>query len=132
MNKVLEDLQKIGIVPVVVINDAKDAKPLAEALIKGGLPCAEVTFRTGAAAEAISIMTKTHPDMIVGAEGIFILADDLYRSTCAECFDLFRRSFIIVQKSVRFVELIEFIYEHNKSPLSLKELLHFLLYQMER
>ena len=49
MNQVLEALSKIGIVPVVVINDAKDAKSLAEALIKGGLPCAEVTFRTDAA-----------------------------------------------------------------------------------
>ena len=49
MNAVLEQLSKIGIVPVVVINDAKDAAPLAEALVKGGLPCAEVTFRTDAA-----------------------------------------------------------------------------------
>ena len=49
MNEVLEKISKIGIVPVVVLDDAKDAKPLAEALIKGGLPCAEVTFRTAAA-----------------------------------------------------------------------------------
>lgn len=41
MNEVLEKISKIGIVPVVVLDDAKDAKPLAEALIKGGLPCAE-------------------------------------------------------------------------------------------
>ena len=53
MNEVLEKISKIGIVPVVVLDDAKDAKPLAEALIKGGLPCAEVTFRTDAAAEAV-------------------------------------------------------------------------------
>ena len=48
MNEVLEKISKIGIVPVVVLDDAKDAEPLAEALIKGGLPCAEVTFRTAA------------------------------------------------------------------------------------
>ena len=46
MNEVLEKIQKIGIVPVVVLNDAKDAAPLAKALCDGGLPCAEVTFRT--------------------------------------------------------------------------------------
>ena len=46
MNKVLEEIKKIGIVPVVVLDDAKDAEPLAKALCEGGLPCAEVTFRT--------------------------------------------------------------------------------------
>lgn len=40
MNEVLEKIQKIGIVPVVVLNDAKDAEPLAKALCNGGLPCA--------------------------------------------------------------------------------------------
>ena len=67
MNAVLEQLQKIGIVPVVVINDAYDAKPLAEALIKGGLPCAEVTFRTAAAEESIRIISQNYPEMLVGA-----------------------------------------------------------------
>ena len=43
MNKVLEEIKKIGIVPVVVLDDAKDAEPLAKALCEGGLPCAEVT-----------------------------------------------------------------------------------------
>ncbi len=47
--------------PVVVLDDAKDAKPLAEALIKGGLPCAEVTFRTAAAEESIRIMASEFP-----------------------------------------------------------------------
>lgn len=51
MNKVLEEIKKIGIVPVVVLDDAKDAEPLAKALCEGGLPCAEVTFRTEAAEE---------------------------------------------------------------------------------
>ncbi len=39
-------IEELGIVPVVVLQDAKDAEPLARALCKGGLPCAEVTFRT--------------------------------------------------------------------------------------
>lgn len=67
MDKVLEQISKIGIVPVVKIDNAKDALPLAKALCAGGLPCAEVTFRTAAAAEAIEIMTKNFPDMCIGA-----------------------------------------------------------------
>ena len=67
MNEVLEKISKIGIVPVVVLDDAKDAKPLAEALVKGGLPCAEVTFRTAAAEESIRIMAREFPEMLVGA-----------------------------------------------------------------
>lgn len=67
MNKVLEQIQKIGIVPVVKLDRAEDALPLAKALCAGGLPCAEVTFRTDAAAEAIKIMTTNFPNMCVGA-----------------------------------------------------------------
>ena len=63
MNAVLEKIEKIGIVPVVVLNDAKDAEPLAKALCNGGLPCAEVTFRTEAAEESIRIMTEKFPEM---------------------------------------------------------------------
>ena len=67
MNAVLEKLNKIGIVPVVKIDRAEDAIPLAKALCAGGLPCAEVTFRTSAAAAAIKAMTENFPDMCVGA-----------------------------------------------------------------
>ena len=67
MNKVIEELSKIGIVPVIALDDAKDAEPLAKALIEGGLPCAEVTFRTAAAEEAIKIMAEKFPELVVGA-----------------------------------------------------------------
>lgn len=67
MSNVAETIRKLGIVPVVVLHDAKDAAPLAEALCEGGLPCAEVTFRTDAAAESIAIMTAKYPGMLVGA-----------------------------------------------------------------
>ena len=67
MNKVLEEIKKIGIVPVVVLDDAKDAEPLAKALCEGGLPCAEVTFRTEAAEESIHIISEKYPEMLVGA-----------------------------------------------------------------
>ena len=53
MNQILEQLGTYGIVPVVVLQDAAKAEPLAEALCKGGLACAEVTFRTDAAEESI-------------------------------------------------------------------------------
>ena len=67
MNEVLKQIEKIGIVPVVVLNDAKDAEPLGKALCEGGLPCAEVTFRTDAAEESIRIMSEKFPEMLVGA-----------------------------------------------------------------
>ena len=64
---VMKELSKIGIVPVIAINDAADAVPMAKALIEGGLPAAEVTFRTPCAAEAIKAMAEAFPEMIVGA-----------------------------------------------------------------
>ena len=67
MTEMMQQLKKIGIIPVVVLNDVKDALPLAERLMKGGLPCAEVTFRTDAAEESIRRIAKEFPDMIVGA-----------------------------------------------------------------
>ena len=56
MNTTLQKLEQFGIVPVVVLDDAADAAPLAKALCDGGLACAEVTFRTAAAEESIRIM----------------------------------------------------------------------------
>ncbi len=67
LDEIKEELRKIRIVPVVVIDDEAQAEPLAEALIKGGLPCAEVTFRTEAAAGAIKIMKAKYPELLVGA-----------------------------------------------------------------
>ena len=67
MTDMMKQLQKLGIVPVVVLDREEDALPLAEALVKGGLPCAEVTFRTAAAEGAIRKMAKAYPDMIIGA-----------------------------------------------------------------
>ncbi len=74
MNPVLEQIQKMGIIPVVVIDDVKDAKPLAKALCEGGLPCAEVTFRTAAAEESIRIMAEEFPEMLIGAGTVLTTA----------------------------------------------------------
>ena len=67
MTDMMLQLKKIGIVPVVVLNDADDALPLGECLMEGGLSCAEVTFRTAAAEESIRKLAKAYPEMIVGA-----------------------------------------------------------------
>lgn len=67
MKTLEEQFYDYAVVPVVVLNDAEDAAPLAEALVKGGLPCAEVTFRTEAAEESIRIMSEKYPEMLVGA-----------------------------------------------------------------
>ncbi|MBQ8317389.1 MAG: bifunctional 4-hydroxy-2-oxoglutarate aldolase/2-dehydro-3-deoxy-phosphogluconate aldolase [Lachnospiraceae bacterium] len=80
--KVLEQFSEVGIIPVVVLNDAKDAKPLGEALMEGGLPAAEVTFRTEAAEESIRIMAESFPDMLVGA-GTVLTKDQVDRAVNA-------------------------------------------------
>lgn len=67
MNQIIEEIGKIGIVPVIKINDAGKAVALANALNRGGIPCAEVTFRTSEAASAIKNMTSSDGRMIVGA-----------------------------------------------------------------
>lgn len=67
MEELLKQIEEIGIVPVVKIDREQDAVPLAKALCDGGLPCAEVTFRTGAAADAIEAMAREYPQMLIGA-----------------------------------------------------------------
>jgi len=64
---IIEEIEQIGIVPVVVIEDVENAVGLAKALMNGGLPCAEVTFRTKAAAESIRLIKEAYPEMILGA-----------------------------------------------------------------
>jgi len=63
----LNELAKRPIIPVIVIDDADDALPLAEALLEGGMDVIEVTFRTAAAAEAIERIGKKFPEMLLGA-----------------------------------------------------------------
>ncbi len=82
MHEVLEKIQEIGIVPVVVLEDAADAIPLAQALCDGGLPCAEVTFRTAAAEESIRKMSETFPEMLIGA-GTVLTTEQVDRAVAA-------------------------------------------------
>lgn len=67
MNSICVELSKIGIIPVITLDRIADAEPLCEALLDAGLPVAEFTFRTSAAEEAIGIIRKKYPEMIVGA-----------------------------------------------------------------
>lgn len=82
MKTMEKQLEEFGVVPVVVLEDVKDALPLADALVEGGLPCAEVTFRTEAAEESIRQMTKRYPDMLVGA-GTVLTIDQVNRAVDA-------------------------------------------------
>ena len=77
-----EQFKEYGVVPVVVLNDAKDALPLAKALVEGGLACAEVTFRTDAAEESIRLMSEAYPEMLVGA-GTVLTIDQVNRAVKA-------------------------------------------------
>ena len=63
----MKELYSIGLIPVIKIENPDDAVPLAKALIDGGLPAAEITFRTACAAEAIKNITEAYPEMLVGA-----------------------------------------------------------------
>lgn len=67
MENLIKKISDVGVVPVIKIDNAKDAIPLANALKKGGICCAEVTFRTDAAEEAIRLISQEFPDFLVAA-----------------------------------------------------------------
>ena len=64
---IFDDFYKIGVIPVLEIDSAENAKPLAESLLAGGLPIAEITLRTEASLESIRVIAREVPDVIVGA-----------------------------------------------------------------
>lgn len=82
MNEVLKKISTYGIVPVIKIDDVEKAVPLAKALCAGGLPVAEVTFRTAQAAEAIARIVKEVPEMLVGA-GTILTCEQVDRAIAA-------------------------------------------------
>ena len=79
---ILKQVSNIGIVPVIAIDDASKAVPLAKALAAGGLPAAEVTFRTAAAEDAIRAIVQEVPEMLVGA-GTVITTEQADRAMAA-------------------------------------------------
>lgn len=82
MSENLELIRRIGILPLVVLQDAEDALPLARALAEGGIPIAEVTFRTDAAEEAIARIAQGAPEVLVGA-GTVHTVDQAKRAVAA-------------------------------------------------
>ena len=74
MGTILDKIGELGVVPVIAIENAADAPQLGRALLAGGLPCAEITFRTAAAPEAIRLMTAECPDVMVGAGTVMTVA----------------------------------------------------------
>jgi 2-dehydro-3-deoxyphosphogluconate aldolase/(4S)-4-hydroxy-2-oxoglutarate aldolase len=83
---VLERIGELGVVPVVAIDDAAHAGPLGRALLDGGLPCAEITFRTPAAAAAIHAMVGAYPDMLVGAGTVLSVDQAQQAAQAGACF----------------------------------------------
>ena len=82
MNEILERIEKTGIVPVVVLEDAEKAVPVAKALQAGGIDCAEVTFRTAAAEEAIGRIAAECPSILLGA-GTVLSVDQVKKAVGA-------------------------------------------------
>jgi len=80
MNKeLLDKIGKLGVIPVIAIDSADAALPLADALIEGGLPVAEITFRTQAAAEVISVLAQKRPELLLGA-GTVLTPENVQRA----------------------------------------------------
>lgn len=80
--QITRDLRHLRIVPVIVIDDATNALPLADALTAGGLPCAEITFRTAGAADALRYIAGERPDMLIGA-GTVLTAEQAAKARSA-------------------------------------------------
>jgi 2-dehydro-3-deoxyphosphogluconate aldolase / (4S)-4-hydroxy-2-oxoglutarate aldolase len=77
--EIFQKIGKLRIVPVIAIDKAESALPLADALLEGGLPVAEITFRTEAASEVISKIAKERPDVLIGA-GTILTVDNLKKA----------------------------------------------------
>ena len=82
MSSVMDLIKEKRIVPVVKIDRVEDALPLAKALIDGGLPVAEITFRTDAAEESIRVIRENYPQMLCGA-GTVVNIDQAERAVAA-------------------------------------------------
>jgi len=83
----MEDiLRSLGVVPVVAIEHAADGLPLADALVAGGLPVAEITFRTAAGAEVIRQIAAERPDVLVGAGTVLTPEQAREAKACGAAF----------------------------------------------
>jgi 2-dehydro-3-deoxyphosphogluconate aldolase/(4S)-4-hydroxy-2-oxoglutarate aldolase len=81
-DSIFQTIARCGVVPVIAIESAEAALPLADALLEGGLPVVEVTFRTAAAAEVIALLSQRRPELLVGA-GTVLTQANLEAATAA-------------------------------------------------
>ncbi|OON38691.1 2-dehydro-3-deoxyphosphogluconate aldolase [Izhakiella australiensis] len=88
MSGIFERIAAIGVVPVIAIDRVQDALPLADALLEGGLPLAEITFRTEAAAQAIAALTAQRPELLVGAGTLLDAGAVAQAVSCGAAFGL--------------------------------------------
>ncbi len=85
-HEVFERIAQLGIVPVIAMDRVEDALPLADALIEGGLPVIEVTFRTQAAAEVIRTISQNRPELLVGAGTVLNIENLEAARSCGATF----------------------------------------------
>ena len=85
-NDIYSDLKKLKVIPVITIEKVDDALYLADALIEGGLPVAEITFRTSAAAEAIKLLRNKRPELLIGAGTILTIENLKKAIDCGAAF----------------------------------------------
>ena len=85
-NDIYSDLKKLKVIPVIAIEKVDDALYLADALIEGGLPVAEITFRTSAAAEAIKLLRNKRPELLIGAGTILTIENLKKAIDCGAAF----------------------------------------------
>ena len=89
---IVETLGKAGVIPVIVIEKEEQAVPLAQALVTGGLPVLEVTFRTKAAAAAIAAIRREVPEAVVGAGTLLTPQMDWSSDVCSSDLGFWRRA----------------------------------------
>jgi 2-dehydro-3-deoxyphosphogluconate aldolase/(4S)-4-hydroxy-2-oxoglutarate aldolase len=86
LSETFQRIAELGVVPVIAIGSVEAARPLADALIAGGLPIAEITFRTAAAADVMTALNESHPDLLLGA-GTVLTVENLERAAaCGATF----------------------------------------------
>jgi 2-dehydro-3-deoxyphosphogluconate aldolase/(4S)-4-hydroxy-2-oxoglutarate aldolase len=84
--ELMEQLRRLAVVPVIAIESAGDALPMADALVAGGLPIAEITFRTAAGAEVIKKLKKERPSLMLGAGTILTVEQLAQAKECGAVF----------------------------------------------
>jgi len=86
MSDTMERIAQLGVVPVIAIESVDAARPLADALVAGGLPIAEITFRTDAAADVMKALSESHPDLLLGTGTVLTVENIERAAACGATF----------------------------------------------